>query len=127
MASIGGVLRGYNGKLFCLFSKCVSCQDSNTAEILAIHKACELCPSNEAIDGKDIMIISDSKVAASWVNNDGFDSIKRVNTIYDIRHMVNSSGNFSIIFNPKAANSFVDMLAKNRASYSGDFIVGGVN
>ncbi|KAK1587905.1 hypothetical protein Q3G72_018098 [Acer saccharum] len=100
--------------------------DSNTPEILAIHKACMLCTSSEAMDDREITIISDLKVAVAWVNNEGYGSIRNVTTIYDIRHMMKSCGNLSIIFNPRAANMFADMLAKKGSSSCGDFIAGGV-
>ncbi|KAK3199049.1 hypothetical protein Dsin_022464 [Dipteronia sinensis] len=43
MAGIGGVLRDSKGKVVCLFSLGVGITDSNSAEILAIKKAVELC------------------------------------------------------------------------------------
>ncbi|KAK3223168.1 hypothetical protein Dsin_010193 [Dipteronia sinensis] len=65
ITGIGGVLRNSNGKVLCIFSEWIGIQDSNTAEILAIHKACSLCVSNIAYCDKKIVICSDSKVAVS--------------------------------------------------------------
>ncbi|KAK0598706.1 hypothetical protein LWI29_037228 [Acer saccharum] len=74
-AGVGGVLRDSNGNVLCKFSAHIGVQDSNAAEITAIHKACSLCVSNAALLGKDIVIVSDSKVAVSWVNNVSFGNL----------------------------------------------------
>ncbi|KAK3188480.1 hypothetical protein Dsin_028041 [Dipteronia sinensis] len=66
---IWGVLRDLNEKVLCLFSYFVGSMDSNSAEILAIKKAVELCLSNLALQGCFISIVSDSKVAVSLINN----------------------------------------------------------
>ncbi|KAK2635640.1 hypothetical protein Ddye_030432 [Dipteronia dyeriana] len=42
-AGIGGVLRDCDGKVLCMFSCYVRIHDSNSAELIAIHKACALC------------------------------------------------------------------------------------
>ncbi|KAK3218345.1 hypothetical protein Dsin_012315 [Dipteronia sinensis] len=65
MAGIGGVMRDSRGKVVCLFSYFVGTTDSNSAEILAIKKEAELCHANPALRGRDISIVSDSKVAVS--------------------------------------------------------------
>ncbi|KAK3226182.1 hypothetical protein Dsin_006044 [Dipteronia sinensis] len=60
-----GVLRDANGKILCIFSLNINTQDSNKAEVLAIHKACELYASKPSLVGKNIMIANDSMVTAS--------------------------------------------------------------
>ncbi|KAK3206879.1 hypothetical protein Dsin_020925 [Dipteronia sinensis] len=46
-AGMGGVLRDSNGKVLFLFSSYVGNQDAGTAEIMAIHRPCDLCYNNE--------------------------------------------------------------------------------
>ncbi|KAK3218927.1 hypothetical protein Dsin_012897 [Dipteronia sinensis] len=62
---IGGVLRDSNGKVLCLFSKFMGVTDSNTAELWAIKKAVQLCTENPKLRGRDVEVVSDSKVAVS--------------------------------------------------------------
>ncbi|KAK2651641.1 hypothetical protein Ddye_011497 [Dipteronia dyeriana] len=69
LAGIGGVFRDSEGKVVCLFSLSVGIQDSNTAEILAFRKACELCDSVQRLAEGNIQIVSDSMVAVSWANS----------------------------------------------------------
>ncbi|KAK2661626.1 hypothetical protein Ddye_000200 [Dipteronia dyeriana] len=45
-AGIKGVLRDCRGKVLCMFSFNVDIQNSNTAEVMAIHKAVDLCCSS---------------------------------------------------------------------------------
>ncbi|KAK3222582.1 hypothetical protein Dsin_009607 [Dipteronia sinensis] len=66
---ISGVLKNSKGKIMCLFSLFIGIQDSNTAEIMAIHKACMLFASNPSIAGHNIIIVNDSSTAVSWANN----------------------------------------------------------
>ncbi|KAK1582938.1 hypothetical protein Q3G72_019669 [Acer saccharum] len=127
MVGIGGVLRDRNGKVVCLFSVSIGLHDSNTAELLAIHKACELCVSNEVLVGRDIEIVSVSKMAVSWVNDEDFGCDKHVQIIYDIRSMISSSNNISVIFNLRTSNSVTNSLAKRGSSLIGDSIVWGEN
>ncbi|KAK2656843.1 hypothetical protein Ddye_009895 [Dipteronia dyeriana] len=110
MASIGGVLRNCNGMVLFIFLKWIGVQDSNT---------------DNALWDKEIVIISDSKVAVSWVKNEGLRCIKLVSVIYDICSMLNSWDNISIAFHLRASNSFIDMLAKNGSGRSGNFLVWG--
>ena len=69
-----------NGKVICLFSLFTGVQDSNSAEIYAIHKACELCASIPSFVGRNIEIESNSKVAISWINNGGVGNLRHVST-----------------------------------------------
>ncbi|KAK2656855.1 hypothetical protein Ddye_009907 [Dipteronia dyeriana] len=63
---IGGVLRDYTGQ---------SC-------------ACSLIVSNSALFGMLIDIASDSKVAVSWIKDEGIDSLNFVNKVYDCRELI---------------------------------------
>ena len=63
------------------------------AEILAIHKAWFLPSTKEFLLESDIMIVSDSKVAVSWVNNEDFGSLRHVNIVYDMCSLARSFGN----------------------------------
>ncbi|KAK3199619.1 hypothetical protein Dsin_023034 [Dipteronia sinensis] len=62
---IRGVLRDCRGQVLGIFSSYVGLQDSNTTKILAIHKACMLCAAKANFNHKNIIIVSDSKVAVS--------------------------------------------------------------
>ncbi|KAK3206946.1 hypothetical protein Dsin_020992 [Dipteronia sinensis] len=98
-----------------------SSRDSNTTEILAIHKALELCVSRTELLGRDIVIASDSKVPVSWVNNsEAFGSLKHVDLIYDIKEFMKVLGGASVVFNPRHTNSCADNLAKMGSNLSGD-------
>ena len=66
--------------------------------------------------------MSDSKVAVSWVNKDGFGSLKNVDTIYDIRNKLNRMANSVLVFKSRGSNSFTDMLAKRGSNMEDDFL-----
>ncbi|KAK2639464.1 hypothetical protein Ddye_027259 [Dipteronia dyeriana] len=83
-AGIGEILRDETGKVLGYFSSFVGTFDSNTPEILAIHGAVDMCSQEVSLVGKEIDNVSYSKVAVSWVNSDGFGSLRHVNTILDI-------------------------------------------
>ncbi|KAI9180584.1 hypothetical protein LWI28_006240 [Acer negundo] len=123
-AGIDGVLRDSKGHILCLFSLCVGSLDSNSTEILAIHKALQLCASNPSIALSKVSIVSDSKTAVSWSNNkDSFGSFSHLNTILDIKDILSSFQNFEIFFRPRSANAFADGLAKRGSSGEGFGVV----
>ncbi|KAK3206963.1 hypothetical protein Dsin_021009 [Dipteronia sinensis] len=125
-AGIGGVLRNANGRILCLFSAHMGLEEYNTTEILAIHRALELCISKPELKGRDMVIVSDSKVAVSWVNNrDDFGSLKHVDLIYDIREFMKVLKGIDVVYNPRHRNSFADNLAKMGSSNIGDRLVWG--
>ncbi|KAK3220076.1 hypothetical protein Dsin_014046 [Dipteronia sinensis] len=111
---VGGVLRDSNGKVICLFSAFLGTYDSNTAEIMAIRKACELCVSRSDLADRRVKIVSDSKVAVSWVYNEDFGIVKHVRIIYEIQSVLSLLKNMEVIHNSRATNSFADMLAKKK-------------
>ncbi|KAK3212626.1 hypothetical protein Dsin_017332 [Dipteronia sinensis] len=96
--------------------------ESNTAEIRAIQKACALCVGNSSLSGRNIEVVSDSKVAVFWINNGGYGSIKHVNTIYDIWCNLDILGGTKVSYNSRASNHFADELAKRGSSSAGDFV-----
>ncbi|KAK3193125.1 hypothetical protein Dsin_024435 [Dipteronia sinensis] len=112
MGGGGGVLRNSRGRVLCLFSNHLGISDSNSAEIMAIHKASEICASKPDFIGRDIVIVSDSMTAVTWVNDRSFGSVKHVNLIYKIRGNLIKLGKTVVIYNSRASNSFADMLAK---------------
>ncbi|KAK3227433.1 hypothetical protein Dsin_007295 [Dipteronia sinensis] len=118
-AGIGGVLRDDYGRILCLFSLFVGIRDSNEAEPMAIEKATQLCASNPSMMGRDITIVSDSKVAVSWINKAGFGNINHVDTVYSVRHYLASLGGTVVSFASRASNSFADNLAKLGSSIAG--------
>ena len=89
---------------------------------MAIHKAVSLCLSRPAIYTKDIVIVSDSKIAVSWVNNNGFGSLNHVGTVNDIRAMLTHFGRTSVIYSLRASNSFADSLAKKASNMEEDIL-----
>ena len=121
-AGIGGVLRDHCGKVMGSFSRYIGNAEAITAEIIAIHQAAVLCANSQVLVGKDITIISDSKVVVSWVNGAGFGSLKHLNFIYDIRSLLSVLGRTVVIFNPRSTNCFADSLAKRGSNSEGDFI-----
>ncbi|KAI9185392.1 hypothetical protein LWI28_006777 [Acer negundo] len=56
LARIDGVMRDASGKFLCLFSSFVGSADSNVAEVLAIHIACELISSCLLLSDHNITI-----------------------------------------------------------------------
>ncbi|KAK3224470.1 hypothetical protein Dsin_011495 [Dipteronia sinensis] len=112
LVGTGRVLRDSRGKVLCTFSDHIGIHDANMVEILAIARACELCVSRPELVGRDIAIVSDSKVAVSWVNNDGIGTLKHVQTIYDIRSHLRDMGQSLVIYNSRASNSVSNLLAK---------------
>ena len=107
------MLKDYSGRVLYNFSLQIGCQDSNSAEIMAILKACQLCSSCELIGDRKVTIVSDSKSAVAWSNkSDGFGCLKNVAIIYEIRELLSQNQNFEVLFNPRSSNSFADSLAK---------------
>ncbi|KAK3194477.1 hypothetical protein Dsin_025787 [Dipteronia sinensis] len=119
-AGIGGILWDFSSKIICLFFSFVGVMDAITAEILAIHRACQLIVGKQPLQGCLITIFSDLKTAVSWCNGEDFGSLNVVNLVYDIRQYLLSCVGFQIKFMPRESNSFADCLAKNGSSRSGD-------
>ncbi|KAK3217818.1 hypothetical protein Dsin_011788 [Dipteronia sinensis] len=111
------------GKVHCLFSEFVGVSDSITVELLAIHKAVSLCSSPSFFHDKEVIFISDSKAAVSWINAEGIRSLTYVHLIYDIRNVLNNLWNARVVFNSKSSNSFRDSLAKMGSSKEGDRLI----
>ena len=73
-----------NEKVLCLFSLYTWIIDSNASDIWVILKALELCHSNLSLQGRNISVVSDSKVAMSLVKNRDFGNMEHIKTIIDI-------------------------------------------
>lgn len=125
LTGIGGVLRDCKGKVLCLFYLHVGILESNSVEILAIHKACQLCSSKPFLVGCDTIIVSDSKMAVSWINKEGFIYLNHINTIYDIQNVLDLLVGTVMIYNSRAINAFMDNLAKMRSNMCGDLVEWG--
>ncbi|KAK2653310.1 hypothetical protein Ddye_013166 [Dipteronia dyeriana] len=116
-AGIGGILRNLSGKFLCLFSFIVGMQDSNTAELLVIQKAYDLCASSSLL----IDTVSDSMITVSWVNNsECYGSLQNINIFYNNRGCLQQLKGLSVIFNSRIANSLADSLAKSGSNGSED-------
>ncbi|KAK2639898.1 hypothetical protein Ddye_027693 [Dipteronia dyeriana] len=105
-AGIGGVLCNSDGRILCMFSQFVGSLDSNTAEILAIRQVVQLCASKPFLVGSDITIITDSKVAVSWIHDDDFGSLTHISAVYDIRTLLADLGGISVVYNSRVTNAF---------------------
>ncbi|KAK3218921.1 hypothetical protein Dsin_012891 [Dipteronia sinensis] len=112
MAGIRGVLRDASGKILCLFSSSIEITDPISSEVIAIQRACNLIIFNQLLADRNITIISDSKAAVSWVNGEGFGSLKLVNVVYVIRQTLHLLTMLSVSFMPRSSNSLADSLAK---------------
>ncbi|KAK3228043.1 hypothetical protein Dsin_007905 [Dipteronia sinensis] len=123
-ADIGRVLKDGNGKVLCMFSLFIGFQDSNTAELSAIHKAVELCSSVSSCVGRNLVIESDSMIAVSWINGQGIENVNLINLIYDIRSNLKLLGG-EVKFRTRSSNQFAEKLAKMGSSKNGDFIEWG--
>ncbi|KAK3211007.1 hypothetical protein Dsin_015713 [Dipteronia sinensis] len=121
-AGIGGVLRDSNGKVLCLFSQFVGILDSNAAELWAIKNVVDLCLSSEQVQGREITVVSDSRVAVSWINKGDFGDMEDSNTILDIRSSLSAFGGLDVVFDSRVFNSLADSLAKMGANQTGDFV-----
>ncbi|KAK0605799.1 hypothetical protein LWI29_030819 [Acer saccharum] len=74
------------------------------------------------LSGKEIVTVSDSKVAVSWVYSEGIGNLDNCDAIYDIRDCSSFLPNVSVVFKSRATNSFVDSLAKRASIAVMDFI-----
>ena len=108
-----------------MFSLYVGMQDSNTAEVMAIEKACHPLSSNPWVAGQRLEVASDSATAVSWVTGDGFGSITHVNQVYNIRSILRGLEGAQRLYNPRSTNTFADRLAKMGSNMAGDFIEWG--
>ncbi|KAK2652397.1 hypothetical protein Ddye_012253 [Dipteronia dyeriana] len=127
-AGIGGVLRDSSGKILCVFFHFIGIEDSNSTDIIAIHRANELCASMSEFVGKAIVMASDSKTTVSWANNsDYISNFKYIDIIYDIRVFLKFLGNTTVVFNPRSSNSFANNLAKSGSNKDGDKLEWSLN
>ncbi|KAK2651884.1 hypothetical protein Ddye_011740 [Dipteronia dyeriana] len=119
-AGIGGVLRDSNGKVLCLFSFYIGIMDLISAEVFAIHRACQIVASNLPILHRKITIFNDSSSVVSWINGDDFGNFILVGLIHDIRQFKISLANVDFKFTPRVSNSLADSLAKRGSGGFGD-------
>ncbi|KAK3206994.1 hypothetical protein Dsin_021040 [Dipteronia sinensis] len=112
----------WQGEVLCSFAAPIGNLDTITVEIWAIHKAYSLCLSKASISGRSIQIVSDSLKAISWINNDDLGNLIHVNIIYDIRAMIFSLRNSSVIHTLRTANSYADSLAKRGMDLDGEIV-----
>ena len=95
-------------------------QRANYAEIMAILKACRLYVSRLDLANKEIVVVSDLKVAVSWVLDEGIGNLDNVEIIFDIRECLKVLPKMSIVFSSRASNSFADSLAKRGSTVDVD-------
>ncbi|KAK2659775.1 hypothetical protein Ddye_006308 [Dipteronia dyeriana] len=109
-----------------MFSLFVGVKDSNAAEILAIHKAMDLCSSVFACMGRNLVIESDSKIVISWINSKGIGNVNHVQLIYDIRDKLQFLSGV-VKFRSRASNQFADNLTKLGSSIMGILLSGVIS
>ena len=78
--------------------------------------------SNPYLRNRDITVVSDSKVAVSWVNSKEYGKVELVNSIYDIRQILTDNDGIQVVFDSRIFNSFADSLAKMGSNDRGDFV-----
>ncbi|KAK3199199.1 hypothetical protein Dsin_022614 [Dipteronia sinensis] len=66
--------------------------------------------------GWDIAVVSDSKVAVAWINNEDIGNLAHINSIYDIRSCMSTFGSLEVVYDSRAFNSLADSLAKMGSS-----------
>ncbi|KAK2639075.1 hypothetical protein Ddye_026870 [Dipteronia dyeriana] len=116
------VLRDWNGRVVCLFSFFMGSMDSNAAEVMAIHKAIEICSSSSYLGGQVVSIMSDSQVVVSWIHNEDFGSLDQLSQISFIRSQLKSQEGIQVIYMSRMFNSFADSLAKMGSKACGNFL-----
>ncbi|KAK2647555.1 hypothetical protein Ddye_015044 [Dipteronia dyeriana] len=120
MSWLGGVLRNSVGRILCSFSSSFGIQDAISAELMANHKACWLVASKQVHLSYNVSIVSDSKIAVSWIHDENFGSFKHVDLLYDIRNFLLVMEGLKVRFLPRDTNSLADGLAKSGSSLVGD-------
>ena len=117
---IRGVLRDFKGDILCIFSFSIRTQDSNSVELLTVHRACVICDSYKLLRDRMVEIVSDSSVVVNWITGGDIGSVSHVDSIYDIREIMSARGNLSVGYNPITTNVLADLLAKNGSKKRGD-------
>ncbi|KAK2652018.1 hypothetical protein Ddye_011874 [Dipteronia dyeriana] len=112
-AGIRGVLCDCNGKILYLFSYFMSVLDATSAEIYAIHRACQLLIDRQPNENCNITIFSDSKSVVTWCKGEKFVNPNLVSLILEIREILHNCMGLEIKFPHRELNSFTDCLVKN--------------
>ncbi|KAK0599556.1 hypothetical protein LWI29_006326 [Acer saccharum] len=118
-AGVGEVLRDCRGRVLCVFSDSVGIQDSVTAELSAIAKACGLCLSRTELKGAKISVVSDCKQVVAWINCNGVGEWKYLLLILEIRSLLSRLNQVVVEYEPRETNHFADALAKRGADGGG--------
>ncbi|XVF06594.1 hypothetical protein REPUB_Repub06bG0062400 [Reevesia pubescens] len=117
-AGIGGVLRDEEGQVQLLFSKPISCMDSNGAEVLAIKEAFLLFASSRWIGSHKLWVESDCKNAMDWCKASTSSPWKLRRWFNFIESSKSKLIGWCITHIPRQINEVADSLAKtgsNRA------------
>ena len=69
-----------------------------------------------------VFLISNSKVAVSWINGDGFGNLNLIDKVYDICSCLEALGGTVVSFSPRSTNSYAGNLAKKGSSRAGNYI-----
>ncbi|KAK2659844.1 hypothetical protein Ddye_006377 [Dipteronia dyeriana] len=96
---------------------------ARTAEVLALHRACQLIVDNQLLVDHNIDIYSDSSLVVSWCNGDDFGNFSLVIFAYDIKQILHLREGLTIKFVLKRENWMADCLAKIGSSRGVDRLV----
>ncbi|KAK3218249.1 hypothetical protein Dsin_012219 [Dipteronia sinensis] len=87
------------------------------AEIAAILKACQLCESVHCPSDVNVVIKSDYKSAASWVNGVGVGNIQFLDSLLEIMEILHRlKPKVSVHFANRSGNNAADFLVKHGAA-----------
>lgn len=121
-SAISGVLRDHRGNLMCLFSSPIPSMETNSAEVLTIHRAISISCANKSLIPSSLLIESDSTHAVAWCTeahggpwNLGFQ-------LNFIRSTGSLGLNVKIVHKSRSSNQVVDALAKQGLICSDNFV-----
>ena len=112
-AGIGGVLRDENGSTRLVFSKSIGLADSNMVELLAIKEAFLIFSASDWVNEKELLIETDSRNAAKWVNDPASVPWRFRQTIFQIEGYKKKIRRWIVRHVFREANSMADNLAKS--------------
>lgn len=122
LSAIGGVLRDHNGCFKCLFSSPIPCIEINSAEILAIYRACKITMSMDVLKSQKLIIESDSANAVRWCNEEQGGPWSLNFQLNYIRNARRDWLQISIIHKGRGSNMVADALAKQGLTRSDEFL-----
>lgn len=121
-SAIGGVLRNSQGIFVCVFSCPIPSIEINSAEIIAIYRAMQICYSFEFLKRAPLVLESDSANAVMWSNENEGGPWNLNFQLNFIRNARKAGLNISIVHKKRSSNAVADALAKQGLSRTDDFL-----